>query len=140
MKYRFISKYRHPIVIVKAEKRNSEGDVLQEPVKIYFDNWMFNTDDENLANIIRKNQFFGSHYWEDDGTRPRPVDESPQVSISTMDRPEELNNTKIVALENEVKELHTAMNKIVELLSGPKNPVKKSTVPKPQPLPKSPQP
>lgn len=104
MKTIFMSKMKRPVIIVKPMKVNSDNDVVQEPMRVYFENNFYQTEDENVIEFIKKLPNFGADYWIVDEVK-KVEDESPKVSVTQMNNPEQEKDARIANLEKQIQEI-----------------------------------
>jgi len=59
---KFRSKYKHPVVVIKSLKTDRDGEVKQEGRYVYFENFTFETDDQELIDGLRRLKNFSPKY------------------------------------------------------------------------------
>lgn len=120
--YSFYSTLKHPVITLKPMKTNRDGDVLQEPIRVRFEDKFFATDSEEIAVAIRKLPNFGADYFEIDETTKIPKDvgyHGNQVGIHKMDSPKDQEANKVVQLETQIATLSRIVGQLVEKLNTP---------------------
>ena len=58
----FRSKMMHPVLVMKNQKQDRDGNVIQEGSYIYFENFTLATTDEDIINYIRGLRNFSYGY------------------------------------------------------------------------------
>ena len=115
--YTFISHFKHPVLVMRPFKNDRDGNVLQEPKYIRFDDNVFQTNDEELATFIRGLFNFGADYFE---TNEVPKDKGYQghsVGITKMENPQarlEEKTSEIAELKNQIEILAKAVSQLME--------------------------
>lgn len=108
----FESKFKHPTLVMKTDKRTKDGEVMQEPIHIHFENHIFKTEDESIAEFIRglPNFAIGADYWEIDALPAEPKKSGLDFGVEKM--PSDANQE----IGQKVGALETQINKIAELV------------------------
>lgn len=116
--YQFISQFKHPILVVKTHKNDRDGNNIQEPVYVRFEDKVFKTEDESIANFLRGLKNFGHEYWEVAEVPSTAGYQGHSVGITKTDAPKtELPQTKVEALEKQVNQLTNLVGQLVDKLN-----------------------
>lgn len=121
--FKFISQFKHPVIVIKAYKTDRDGDIKQEPVYARFQDNVFQTEKEEIADFIRSLVNFGSDYFEVDEI---PADKGYQgnktriysLESENENRAKETSKeeSKVADLENKVNDLSKAVNDLAGVL------------------------
>ena len=85
--YIFESKFKHPVLVVKSHKSTKDGEILQEGRYAHFEDHIYRTEDEDIAEFIRKRPSFGNgcDYWERKEMPVEPKKSGLEFGVDIMD-------------------------------------------------------
>mgnify|MGYP003396106434 CR=1 FL=1 len=117
--YTFISQFKHPVLVVRSYKNDRDGNTLQEPIYIRFEEKVFQTEDESLAKFLRGLKNFGAEYWETTGIPKNAGYQGHSVGITKTETSVEMPQTKVEQLEKQVSQLTDLISQLVSKLNTP---------------------
>ena len=109
----FISHFKHPILVMKPHKVDRDGNVVQEPIHIQFEDNIFQTENESFASFIRSLKNFGADYFEVDKIPSHLGYQGHSVGIQKM----ETQETKRVESRGEIEDLKKQVASLSNLVS-----------------------
>jgi len=115
--YKFIAHFKHPVIVVRTHKTNRDGDILQDPKYIRFEDNLFTTEDVELADHIRNMPSFGADYYEVDEVPKDKGYQGNDTLISSMNSQQEKEKSLDVKLEAIEAKFNDKIDKLSDLLT-----------------------
>lgn len=138
----FYSTLKRPEIVLKPLKVDKDGDVLQQPIHAKFEDRVFKTDSEEIAQSIRKLPNFNADYYEvsDEASLPKGAGYGGNtVGIRKMDTPTSevkdvpQTSQEVTELKQQVDTISQQIADLAKIVSDGLQPKKKAKQPTKQP-------
>lgn len=118
--YIFKSKYLRPVLVVKTHKTDRDGNNIQEPKYVRFEDKLYRTNDEEIADYIRHLINFNTEYFEisEDEIPNDAGYRGHSVGIAKMESSNPVSDKRMDILEAQISALTGLVSKLAENLSS----------------------